>query len=130
MRVPGLSTNNPVAVVVITLAILFLGIGGRGALIALRKDRREAEADQLTLTDLMRATAADTVRGVREEMDELRRRYDERITDIQKDLTRERANYSAEIYRLNARIAQLEQIIREMGGTVPAWPIPPQEQQL
>lgn len=122
MRVPGLSTNNPVAVVVVALAILFLGIGGRGAWLALRKDRREAEADQLTLTDLMRAAAADTVRGVREEMDEMRRRYDARITDIQSDLSRERANSAAEVRRLNARISQLEQIIRDMGGRVPPWP--------
>jgi hypothetical protein len=120
--VPGLSTNNPVAVVVVALAILFLGVGGRGALIALRKDRREAEADQLTLTDLMRATAADTVRGVREEMDEMRRRYDDRISEISRDLNRERSNSAAEIHRLNVRIAQLEEVIRTMGGTVPPWP--------
>lgn len=118
----GLSTNNPIAVVVVALAMLFLGVGGRGAWIALRKDRREAEADQLTLTDLMRAAAADTVKGVREEMDEMRRRYDERIGGLERELARERNYSSSEMNRLNNRVAQLERVIREMGGTVPPWP--------
>lgn len=118
---PELSTNNPIAVVVVALAMLVLGVGGRGAWIAIRKDRRDAEADELTLTDLMRAAAADTVKSVREDMDEMRRRYDERITELSAELSRERTHSDDEIRRLNRRVAQLERALRQAGAIVPPW---------
>jgi hypothetical protein len=101
--------------------MLFLGVGGRGAWIALRRDRRDAESDELTLTDLMRAAAADTVKSVREDMDEMRRRYDERITELSNELREERRHSDDEVARLTRRIAQLERALRRAGAIVPPW---------
>ena len=68
--------DNPVAAVAVVLLLVLFGVGGGGAIVALRRDDRAGKKDEIDLTELMRRVAADTIRDMREQLDDLREERD------------------------------------------------------
>ena len=95
----GLDTGNIVSAVVALLAVLIPG--GVGAfVVAIRKDRRAAKVDDLTILESVRKIAKEEVEHVARQLREERR---------------QRA-------RVESRVEQLTEILRSHGIPVPDWP--------
>jgi hypothetical protein len=134
---PGLPTNPWAAVFVIAMTVLF-GTGTGGAFIALRKDNRQADREEVDLTQLVKKVAADTileltqrVESLQTELNTIRRqaaddlRSERERADQAIREERERSDLELQVMssKLNRRIAQLEAAIRRLpGGQVPPWP--------
>lgn len=132
----GLPTN-PIAAVLVALILILFGSGAGGAVLALRKDKRQADKDEVDLTELVRSVASKTIQELSERVEKLQRELDTVRQQSVRDLLEERARADRQIkeerersdkeiqevsWKLNKRIAQLENAIRRMpGGIVPPW---------
>lgn len=118
--------TNPVAAVLVIAMVVLFGSGAGGAVVALRRDRRQGNREEVDLTDLVRVVAerqiknlSDRVEKLQEELDTVRRQA---VRDIEEERRRSDQEIKDVSWRLNKRIAQLENAIRRMpGGVVPPW---------
>lgn len=117
--------DNPLAAVVVALLFLLIGGGSGGAIVAIRKDARSGDREDVDLTRLVKEVAADTISDLRAEVQAGRRESTETITTLRAEVS----GYRAEVHvmrsttaRYEGRVIQLEGVIRGMGGTVPPWP--------
>lgn len=107
---PQVIVDNPIVAVVVILLMVLLGWGGKGYWLNLRKDKREAADDEVDLTAAVRKVARTEIAAVAKRAAEDRRYYDEQLRMARRD-----------IGRLEGRVSQLTQLIREAGIEVPAW---------
>lgn len=119
--------ENPIAAVIVVLILVLFGTGAGGAVVALRKDRRQADRDEIDLTQLVREVATAQIRALSDRVEKLQSELDTVRTQSVRDMRAERNRADTEILlvstRLNKRIAQLENSIRRIpGGIVPPWP--------
>jgi len=70
----NMTFDNPVAAVIALVLCLLLGAGGGGAVVAIRRDIRQASRDEVDLTTLVKSVAAETIGDLRRDVDELRGR--------------------------------------------------------
>lgn len=122
---PGLPAN-PVAAVLVILILVLFGSGAGGSVVALRKDKRQAERDEVDLTQLVRHVATQTIQELSDRVERLQNELDTVRQQSMRDIVEERNRSDKEIrdvsWKLNKRIAQLENSIRRMpGGIVPPW---------
>lgn len=71
---PNITFDNPIAALIALALCIFLGAGGGGAVVALRRDVRQAERDEVDLTALVKGVAAETIGDLRKDIDDLRGR--------------------------------------------------------
>lgn len=137
--------DNPIAAVIVAALFILLGGGAGGAFVALRKDRRQGDKDEVDLAELVRVVAgrqiSDLDARVAKFQEELRianERHALEVSALQEqvnkardkareDVTNERERSDREIdalrTRMYKRINQLEDAIRAIpGGVVPPWP--------
>lgn len=103
---PTVSTGNAIADVFIIVICVLLGGTGGGAIVALRKDRRQKPIDEATLTETLQRLAR------------------EAVVQMEGRHAQERAEWSAEREELTRRVEQLEQAFEDRGIPVPR-PLPP-----
>lgn len=81
---PSFNFDNPIAAIIGLALVILLGSGGGGALVALRKDTRAADRDEIDLTALVKGVAADTIGDMRRDIEELRGR----VNTLERELDR------------------------------------------
>lgn len=102
---PTVSTGNAIADVFIIVICVLLGGTGGGAIVALRKDRRQKPIDEATLTETLQRLAK------------------EAVVQMEGRHAQERLEWSAERSALTRRVEQLEQAMRDAKITIPQ-PLP------
>ena len=93
------ASDSPVVTLILGLVFVLIGGGGGGYVVALRKDRRRGKTDDVSILNEVRKVAR------------------EAVTEVNADLRTERRRTD----RLERRVEQLTDILRDKGIRVPAW---------
>lgn len=93
------ASDSPVVTVILGLVFILIGGGAGGFVVALRKDRTRGKTDDVSILNEVRKVAR------------------EAVAEVSKDLRAERQRTD----RLERRVEQLTDILRDKGIRVPPW---------
>lgn len=106
--------EDPIARLLGLVLLVVFGYGGKGFIIALRKDRRDEDRDDIDLLELVRKMTAEELKKYRDEL-ELEKA---KVIELQKEMDHIRKDLTS----MRIRESQLANAITANGGTVPEWP--------
>ena len=93
------TSESPVVTLILGLVFILIGGGAGGFVVALRKDRARGKTDDVSILNEVRKVAREAVAEVSKDLQAERRRTD----------------------RLEGRVEQLTQVLRDADLTVPPW---------